>query len=71
MFIDYLTSDQKDDLATVTIQQRAKQGEAIVTEGEEATCLYIIQEGTVHVTMEGKDIRDMHSGDYFGEAALF
>ena len=42
-----------------------------MTEGDEANCLYIIQEGTVHVTMKGKDIRDMNAGEYFGEAALF
>ena len=69
--IDYLSSSQKDDLATVTIQEKCKKGHVIVTEGEEATCLYVIQDGRVRISSMGEDLRDMKTGEYFGEAALF
>jgi PPM family protein phosphatase len=45
-------------------------GDKIICEGEPGEQMYIILHGQAQVTIGGKKIRDMGSGDYFGEMAL-
>ena len=45
-------------------------GTAVVTEGERGDAFYVIEEGTVVVTQEGRLLREQGPGDYFGEIAL-
>ena len=68
--IDALTEDQKDSLASSMISLRFKQSENILDEGDLASSFYIIQEGTVIVFKDGKEIRKLTKGDYFGEQAF-
>jgi len=42
----------------------------VVKEGDDAMNMYIVEEGTLRVTIEGKNIRDLKEGDFFGELAL-
>lgn len=49
---------------------RFKAGEVIVAERDGGDALYIIAEGTVAVTQNGRQVRDLSAGDYFGEVAL-
>lgn len=50
-------------------------GEIIIHEGEEADCMYVIQEGEVEVVsvVDGKIVRlaVLGEGDFFGEMAIF
>jgi CRP-like cAMP-binding protein len=50
-------------------------GEPIVRQGDEGSCMYVIQAGTVEVIkeMDGTEMRlaVMGPGDFFGEMALF
>lgn len=50
-------------------------GEAIVREGEEGDCMFVVQSGKVHVVIDkdGKEvfITELSEGDFFGEMALF
>lgn len=42
-------------------------GEIIVREGDPGDLMYIIKDGTVVCTQQGREIRRMESGDFFGE----
>ena len=65
-----LTSSQKENLLAVMAGQKFPAGKRIVMEGETGELLYIIKDGTVSCSVEGKEIRKMRKGDYFGEQAL-
>eukprot|EP00746_Dinoflagellata_sp_MGD_P005271 gnl/MRDRNA2_/MRDRNA2_110216_c0_seq1.p1 gnl/MRDRNA2_/MRDRNA2_110216_c0~~gnl/MRDRNA2_/MRDRNA2_110216_c0_seq1.p1 ORF type:complete len:1850 (+),score=498.85 gnl/MRDRNA2_/MRDRNA2_110216_c0_seq1:562-5550(+) len=47
-----------------------KAGEAIVSEGEDAAEMYIINSGTVSVEVNGTELMEKHEGDIFGEQAV-
>jgi hypothetical protein len=42
----------------------------IVKAGEIGSCLYIIKEGTVECSLEGKVVRKLVKGEYFGEMSI-
>lgn len=52
-----------------------RDGEAIVRQGEEGQCMYVVQSGTVRVVREENgdefELAVMGDGDFFGEMALF
>jgi CRP-like cAMP-binding protein len=45
-------------------------GSAVVTEGTGGAGFFVIESGTAHVTVDGKDVRTLGPGDHFGEIAL-
>ena len=42
----------------------------MVTEGQGGAGFFIIESGTAHVSVEGKEVRTLGAGDHFGEIAL-
>ncbi|HUG05898.1 MAG TPA: MFS transporter [Candidatus Limnocylindria bacterium] len=48
----------------------AKAGEAILRQGEAGDHFYVIDEGVVSVTVDGRPVRELGPGDFFGEIAL-
>ena len=40
-------------------------------EGDNANSFYVVKEGIVSVIKNGKDLRKLTSGDFFGEKALY
>lgn len=46
-------------------------GQDIVIQGETGTLLYIIKQGSVICTENGRQTRNLEKGEYFGEKALF
>jgi len=65
-----LTSQQKEDLLQALQSIQYPDGSRVVTQGEQGEVLYIIREGTVVCTKDGKEIRRMGKGEFFGEQAL-
>lgn len=53
-------------LVTVTVPA----GEAVIREGEAADRFYVIADGRVEVTQEGRVLRVEEAGDFFGEIGL-
>ena len=47
-----------------------KAGSSIVREGESGRSFYVITSGSVEVTSEGKLLRVLGAGDFFGEMAV-
>jgi MFS family permease len=48
----------------------AAAGDAVITEGDVGDSFYVIETGAAEVTHEGRHIRSLADGDYFGEIAL-
>ena len=57
-------------LARVMTTSIVKEGEAVFHEGDLGTRLFIIETGSVTITIMGRVVRSMSTGDYFGERAL-
>lgn len=45
-------------------------GNTVITQGEPGDKFYIIEEGTLYATKDGKRVMDYKAGQYFGELAL-
>ncbi|CAG9323131.1 PKG_22 [Blepharisma stoltei] len=65
-----LTTSQKDSLVSSLSTLRFRAGERIVNEGDPGDLFFLIKEGLVSCLQEGREIRQMTRGDYFGEQAL-
>ena len=65
-----LTPPTLEALARGLTEVRLPAGTAVITQGEEGNHFYVIAEGTVAVTQEGRLLREQRPGDYFGEIAL-
>ena len=57
-------------LAKVTEDLDVGVGKALTREGETGREFFVIVEGDVSVTQDGKEIRRLGAGDFFGEIAL-
>jgi len=57
-------------LAEGLVLQKYEDGQKIITTGEEGENFYIIKDGKVSVTKNGKQVRTLAKLDYFGERAL-
>ena len=68
---DALSDGQKDDVASSLSVLKFPSGTKIFNEGDRGELLYIVKEGTVVCTQQGKEVRKIGKGDYFGEQALF
>lgn len=65
-----LTQDQKTMLASLTTVQSYNTDDIIITQGEPGDTLHIVKEGTVRVVINGKLMRTMTKGAFYGEQAL-
>ena len=71
MKLENVTSAQKDAIASVMISQKYKENQDIVVKGDIGSSYYIIQEGTVSVLNDEKEVRRLTKGEAFGEQALY
>ncbi|CAG9313369.1 PKG_10 [Blepharisma stoltei] len=65
-----LTTAQKDSLVSSLSTLKFRPSERIVNEGDPGDLFFLIKEGLVSCLQEGREIRQMARGDYFGEQAL-
>ena len=59
-----------EQLATRLVPMRLEPGTMIVREGDPGDRFYIVAEGTVEISEDGKPISELSDGGYFGEIAL-
>ena len=59
-----------DRLERVVRDRTFKAGETIVTQGDEGVGFFMITDGSVKVTRDGKELATLGAGDWFGEQAL-
>jgi CRP-like cAMP-binding protein/phosphoribosyl 1,2-cyclic phosphodiesterase len=65
-FFRYCTSSQKTWLESMFIPMEMKEPGTIIREGEEMHYIYIIRNGEVDVTREGKRVAMLKRGDFIG-----
>lgn len=65
-----LSEGQKELLVSCFTMLKYIAGQKIVSEGDPGDLFYVIKEGTVVCTQQGKEIRRMAKGEYFGDQAL-
>lgn len=70
-FFESMTEKQKELIAGVLVPQRFKPEEAIISEGDAASSYYIIYTGTAKCVKNGNVIRELTTGQSFGEQALY
>jgi MFS family permease len=59
-----------EHLATRLVPLRIEPGTVIVREGDAGDRFYIVAEGDVEVTQDGRPVSELHAGGHFGEIAL-
>jgi hypothetical protein len=65
-----LTTHELSELAAVVREETYPPGSTIVREGEFGDCMYLVVEGEVRVTREGKFVKQFRPGEFFGEMAV-
>jgi CRP/FNR family transcriptional regulator, cyclic AMP receptor protein len=73
-----LTDKDREALADRLEEKSFKAGDIVFSQGEKGSSMYIVQSGGVQIYLPstGKDappvtLKDLHSGEYFGELAIF
>ncbi len=65
-----MDNDLKAVLANNLIKEYYDPGQYIVREGEDANCMFIVKDGTVTCSKEGRIVRSLNKGDHFGEVSI-
>jgi CRP/FNR family transcriptional regulator, cyclic AMP receptor protein len=65
-----LSKRERKRVAPLVDEVEVDAGRTLVTEGELAHELFVIEEGTASVRREGAAVADLGPGDFFGEIAL-
>ncbi|MDQ3867440.1 MAG: cyclic nucleotide-binding domain-containing protein [Actinomycetota bacterium] len=69
LFAD-LSKDELESLAKGTEDLEVDAGKVLCREGEPAMEFFVIIDGEVEVTRDGRPLRTLRNGDFFGEIAL-
>lgn len=67
---EVLTAQERLVIAPYLEEVVTEEGEAVVTEGEDADYFYIVIEGMVRITRHGTHLTDFGPGQHFGELSL-
>ena len=62
---------ERKRIASLVEEVDVEEGREVVTQGDVAHELFVIEEGTAAVTRNGEPVGDLGPGDFFGEIALF
>lgn len=65
-----LSKKEREQVARWADEIDLPEGKHLASEGEFAYEFFVIQDGTVEVTIAGEHVRDMGLGEFFGEIAL-
>jgi len=65
-----LPDGEIERLAEAMKERSFSEGDVILTEGDGGVGFFVISEGTVRYSVNGRDVGSGGAGDYFGEVAL-
>jgi CRP-like cAMP-binding protein len=58
------------DLAKHSTQFEAAAGDVVYSEGDAADAVYVVLSGTLTISIESEDVREIAAGDWFGDLAV-
>ena len=65
-----LTDRELATVASAASEVSAEEGQSLAAEGDFGHALYVIESGTATVTADGEPLRELGTGDVFGEIAV-
>ena len=65
-----LSKSEMQGLSSSMKERQFDEGDTIAAEGATGVGFFIIDEGEATVTVQGREVRTLKHGDYFGEVAL-
>ncbi len=65
-----LSYEALEDIAGVMVLENASKGEVIFNQGDEGDGFYIVGQGLVCITRDGKELARCQSCEFFGELSL-
>jgi CRP/FNR family transcriptional regulator, cyclic AMP receptor protein len=69
-FMAGLPEDELDAVASVASEREFAAGEALTSEGDFGHSLFVVDEGTAEVSVDGAVVRSVGPGDIIGEVAV-
>jgi uncharacterized membrane protein len=71
-----LADDDRETLAQRLTEKSVKAGDVVFSQGDAGSSMYLVRSGAVQVFLPSKDgppvvLKDVRTGEYFGELALF
>lgn len=73
-----LTDEDREALAERLAEKSFKAGDIVFSQGEKGSSMYVVQSGAVQIYLPSKEkdlppvvLKDLHTGEYFGELAIF
>ena len=68
--LSHLTDDEIMTISNTLKTEKYVQGQEIIKEGTEPDYFYILFKGSVTISREGKRLRDLEKGSFFGQLSL-
>jgi CRP/FNR family transcriptional regulator, cyclic AMP receptor protein len=73
-----LSDEDREALAERLAEKPFKAGDIVFSQGEKGSSMYVVQSGAVQIYLPSKErdlppvvLKDLHTGEYFGELAIF
>jgi CRP/FNR family transcriptional regulator, cyclic AMP receptor protein len=73
-----LADEDREALAERLTERSFKSGDIVFSQGDQGSSMYIVRSGGVQIYLPSKDkdtppvvLKDLHTGEYFGELAIF
>jgi len=73
-----LSDEDREALAERLTEKSFKAGDIVFSQGEQGSSMYVVQSGAVQIYLPSKEkdlppvvLKDLHTGEYFGELAIF
>ena len=73
-----LSDEDREALAERLAEKTFKAGAIVFSQGEQGSSMYVVQSGAVQIYLPSKArdippvvLKDLHTGEYFGELAIF
>ncbi len=76
-FFEALSDSDRESLGTRLFERRFQAGQLVVTKGDEGASMFVVLSGALSIFLpsdgpgEPVRLKELHSGDYFGEFAIF
>ena len=69
-FFGDLDESELNEVAAAATEMTVPEGKEVVTEGDYAVDLYIVEDGEAEVVRDGEAVATLGPGDFFGEAGV-